>query len=205
MEINKLKQLISEHTGTFQCTIRGDGTRSKQVQFKHLCTPPTINESLPNLGKLKEFYSQFGDLQLYHDQNSDDSAYYIANPNQWDVLEYGFNQWIDSLDEAEQEELLPNWIDAYLVIGEIANSGNYLLMPTKGNQSGHVIEFDHDGFEFTDLGSDITAAVVHLLNPDNVLLTCIASYMTFIDQGSFDQWWIEEMRDNYGNIVKTGF
>jgi hypothetical protein len=205
MDINKLKQLIIQHSETFHCTGRGENSKSKQVQFKHITTPPITCNSLPDIGKLNEFYSIFGDLRLYHDEETGDSAYYIANPDQWETLQMYFNERTDYLDEDERKELLPDWIDTFIVIGEIPNTGNYLLMPTSGDKTGYVIEFDHDGFEFTELGANIAESVANLLNPNSTSLSCIASYMTFIESGSTEQWWIEEMSDSNGNIVKTEF
>jgi hypothetical protein len=110
---------------------------------------------------------------------------------------------VEGLDEEEEEELLPKWIDNFITVGEIPSSGNYLLVPIAGEMAGHVFEFEHDGFEFIDLASNINNFIANSLKPDSRSLTRMASHMTFTEDNEENQWWIEEMRDNHGHVVKT--
>lgn len=203
MELTELKQTVSEHFGVFHCVTRGGASDSKQANFKHSYDPPGSVTAVPDLGKLKEFYSTFGNLTLYHHKESGDAAFFLANPDQWETLQEHFLDWTENLDEEDQEELIPDWVSACVVVGEIPESGNYLLMSTSGDMKGHVFEFEHDGFEFRELGSNISEFVTNMLTPDSEALTNMASHMTFIEGNSIEQWWIEEMRDNKGNTIKT--
>ncbi len=71
---------------------------------------------------------------LYFDEKSGDAALYIARPDQWDSLNSYFSDWLEGLDQDEREELLPEWLDNYLTIGEIPHSGNFILVPTAGEK-----------------------------------------------------------------------
>ena len=42
-----------------------------------------------------------------------------------------------------------------VVIGEVPQSGNYYLYVTKGDNQGKVFQFEHDGFEFIEMGNDL--------------------------------------------------
>ena len=204
MKLNDLEKSVSAHSGIFLCTMRGgDKSVSKEVNFQHVYDPPVSISEVPDIGMLKEFFESFGNLTLYYHKDSEDAAFYIANPEQWDSLLENFLEWIEDLDEEEQEELLPDWIDDCITIGEIPESGNYLLVPTTGELAGHVFEFEHDGFEFIDHSSNINEFVLSMLSPNSKTLTNIASHMTFIESNPMEQWWIEELRDNNGNVVRT--
>jgi len=203
MKIVELKEAVLNHSGDFICSGRGDDEDTKTISFKHKFDPPDLVAEVPDIGKLKDFYSTFGSLTLYHHEASDDAGFYITNPEGWSIIEEEFSGWIEDLDEEEEEELLPDWINDCIVIGEIPHSGNYLLVPLSGEMSGHIFEFEHDGFEFIELASDIYEFVLRALNPDSRSLTNMASHMTLTEPGEDNQWWIEEMRDDHGNVVKT--
>jgi methionine salvage enolase-phosphatase E1 len=119
------------------------------------------------------------------------------------VLNEAFSGWTDDLSEEERAEILPDWIERCLVIGETPHSGNYILMATDGDCAGQVFEFDHDGFEFTEKAGDLVDYVQGLLDPDSAALTEIASHMRFIGKHNGAQWWIVQMSDNRGNRVRT--
>jgi len=204
MRLVELEEAVSKHSGVFQCTGRGgDKSVSKTIKFEHNYESPASFSEVPDIGMLKEFYSTFRSLTLYHHKESEEAAFYIASPEEWGSLLEEFSGWIDDLDEDEEEELLPNWIDNFITIGEIPHSGNYLLVPIVGEVSGHIFEFEHDGFEFIDLATNINEFVKHCLNPDSRSLTRMASHLTFVEDDPMQQWWIEEMRDDHGNVVRT--
>ena len=203
MKIVELEEAVLNHSGVFACSGRGGDADTKTISFKHKFDPPEIDPEVPDTGKLKEFYATFGSLTLYHHEASEDAAFHIANPEGWSMVQEEFSGWIDDLDEEEEEELLPEWINECIAIGEIPYSGNYLLMPLSGEMSGHVFEFEHDGFEFIELASDLHEFIIKALNPDSRSLTKMASHMTFTEAGEDNQWWIEEMRDSHGQVVKT--
>lgn len=203
MKLYNLQKAIDAHSGIFHCIKIHDDTVTKDVKFCHKYEPPVpLNNDIP-IEKLKDFYETFANLLLYHDPLSGDAAFYIASPDQWALLEGYFRPWLEDLDD-EEKEFLPYWIDNCIVIGEIPQSGNYLLMPIAGEKRGFVFEFEHDGFEFIEWASDIETFVYQLLDPDSSTLTKMASHMTFIESEDYtNQWWIAEMQDTRGNIIRT--
>lgn len=200
----ELKNMIDEHKGVFYCRRRSSGgdIRKKRVYFTHIYQPPGKLPNVPDIGDIKQFYNTFGSLTLYFEKKSGDSAYYIARPEEWDGLLECFNDWMEDVVD-EDPEWLPYWIGSCIAIGEIPASGNYLLIPTTGDKKGHVYEFDHDGYEFKEYGYSVEEFIRKALEPDAELLTDMAAHMTFIENNPMDQWWIEEMHDNRGLVVKT--
>lgn len=203
MQLQELKKKIEAHNGIFLCRQIHKEENRKEVVFRHEFESPRNSKEIPNIGKLVDFYETFGDLTLYYDQISGDAAIYIANPIQWDELKVLFSDWLDIVDE-DEEDLFPEWIENYIVIGEVPASGNYFLMPTQGDKAGYIFEFEHDGFEFIETAKDIEEFIFNLLFPDGQSLVNMASHMRFVESGDYEtQWWIVEMKDSFGNVVST--
>ena len=141
------------------------------INFRHVASAPSPVDELPDVGRLRDFYETFGSLLLYHDDQSGDAGKYVATPAQWADLQDHFGGWVEPLDEEERTEILPDWISDCQVIGETPRSGNYILMPTQGQKTGRVFEFDHDGFEFSEVASDLVEYVQQLLDLDARRLT----------------------------------
>jgi len=204
MQLAELKSIVDSHCGTFHCVQRGNDANRKDVKFIHVYAPPNTRDQLISIPRIAEFYETFGELLLYHDPVSKDAAFYISSIDEWASFKEQFTLWLSDLTEEERKELLPDWINSYIVIGEIPRSGNYLLVPTEGEHAGHIFEFEHDGFEFIELASSLEEFVKSALKPNNSQLRAMASHLTFIDGEDYSvQWWISEMEDNQGNVVST--
>ncbi|HPG61926.1 MAG TPA: hypothetical protein PK586_07950 [Casimicrobium sp.] len=204
MRMQQLSGAIEAHTGEFHCEQINKPASTKVVTFHHLTERSALDvHQLPDIGSLRDFYSAFDDVLFYFDEVSGASAKHIVSPACWDELKADFTDWLHTLDEADREKLLPTWIDNCLVVGETPQSGNYVLMPTTGEESGQIFEFDHDGFEFIPAAKNLIEYVEHLLAPDGNQLTEFAAHMRFIEPDSVAQWWVLEMRDNQGRVVKT--
>jgi hypothetical protein len=202
LTLKALEAAIQSHAGEFMCS-QINGKKRRTVAFKHVITPAVEVEGIPKLAKLREFYSVFGSVRFYFDEESGESAKYLAPVEVWEELGESFSAWLEDLDEDERQEILPSWVETCLVIGETPSSGNYVLVPTKGSEKGKVFEFDHDGFEFTEEGADVVEYAQKLLKPDSSTLTSIASHMRFAVGDRKVQWWIEELRSNDGHLAKT--
>ena len=202
MNALQLRDAMLSHRGTFRCSRIQGKDESKVVEFSHSLTPPTEVDHLPEIGKLKDFYAVVGSVEFYLDPRSGDSARYIASPAQWPELHQEFSGWLSHLDESERDEYLPDWIDSCLVLGEEPHSGNYILMPTEGSEAGSIVHFEHDGFEFIRQASDILQYAEALLDLNDSGLAYIATHMRFVEDDYTVQWWIQELRDNRGNIAK---
>lgn len=202
--LEALQSAVSSHSGSFLCVEIHREANTKVVPFRHIGSPPDTTLPLPDVPGLKPFYDTYEHLTMYVDEQSGEAAYYLASPSQWANLDGDFRPWLDDLDEDEAAEYLPTWINDCIVVGEIPRSGNYLLVPSSGADAGKVFEFEHDGLEFIELGESLPQFVAHTLDLDTHRLTAIASHLRFIttdDKGS--QWWIKELRDNRGNVVRT--
>jgi hypothetical protein len=203
MKLVELEVAVRSHTGQLHCERINNADEKKIVEFRHVVTTPVPGHVLPDIGRLTDFYDTFGSVVFYVDEKSGDAAKHIANPDQWTKFSADFNDWLDPLGEDERAEILPEWIESCLVIGEEPRTGNYILMPTTGDVAGHVFLFDHDGYEFTECANDLVNYVERLLAPDDALLLEIATHMRFIEGDPKVQWWIRELRDNRGNVART--
>lgn len=203
MTFDELVGAVAQHKGEFLCEEIHKEKNTKTVQFEHVVTPPTDLEDAPEIGDLREFYSHFGSILFYVDPRSGDAGKYLAPRASWTELHEYFSGWLEGIDGDEADEYLPKWIETALVVGETPHSGNYILIPTEGDEAGHVFEFDHDGFEFTLQASSIREYVEALLAPNSTRLTDIASHMRFAEGDRMVQWWIREMKDNRGHFART--
>lgn len=201
--LQALHSAVSAHSGTFLCVEINREKNTKVVQFRHVGSAPDATFSVPDIQGLRQFYGTYEHLTMYVDEQTGEAAYHLASPSQWSQLDGDFRLWLECLDDEEAAECLPPWIDDCIVVGEIPQSGNYLLIPASGPDAGKVIEFEHDGFEFIELGNSLPDFVARTLDLDARRLTAIASHLRFITPGEDSQWWIQEMKDNRGNVVRT--
>jgi hypothetical protein len=201
--IEFLDAAVRGHTGEFRCRGICDEQLSKVVPFRHLVKPPNNSVDVPDVPGIIDFYRTFESVILYFDEESKDSAFFVAPPSAWEVLEDQFRRWLDGMGEVELSECTPDWIKSCIVAGSIPRSGNYLLVPISGNDSGKVFEFEHDGFEFFERADSLADFVLRSLEPTSQQLSCMASHLRFVSGEDTDQWWITEMRDNRGNVVLT--
>lgn len=202
--LKDLQHAITTHRGTFLCEALGDASLTRTIAFRHEVEPAMAGHELPDIPGLRAFYATFDSVLFYADAGSGDAAILIAAPAQWGELRDGFDGWTEHMDAEEREEYLPEWEASALVIGEEPQTGNYLLMPTTGEEAGRVFLFDHDGFEFIEQAPDLPRYAHSLLDPDDTALRMIASHMRFIEADGGTQWWIRELHDNRGNTARTG-
>lgn len=202
MDFSELKRAILEHTGTFLCTGISNESAQKYVAFRHEVMEPDGVEGVPDVGDLRDFYAVFGGIVFYHDEKSGDAARCLAPVQAWPELHEGFSGWLEGLEEFEREECLPEWVETALVVGEEPNSGNYVLVPTIGEDAGSVYHFEHDGFEFNRHAASLMDYTLKLLDLDGEALAYIATHMRFVESDG-GQWWIKTLRDSRGNIAAT--
>ena len=203
MQLDAVLSAVHAHCGTFLCERISEPELTREVSFRHRVTTPESGVDVPAVGRLDEAYRSFGSVLFYHHEASGDAARYLAPPSEWPRLADELAGWLEMLDDDELDELFPHGRDGFVVIGETPGSGNYILVPTAGSMAGHVIEFDHDGFELSAVAGDMVQYIAAMLAPDAGRLTDFASHMRFIEGSSMEQWWIREMRDNAGNRVTT--
>lgn len=201
--LESLHNAVSAHQGEFSCVQIRQEKNTRIVPFRHAVSPPILTADLPPVPGLQAFYATFGSLTLYLDDQSGEAAYHIAAPSAWPALDEDFRPWLDGLTDEEAAECLPDWIDGCMVVGEVPYSGNYLLVPATGPEAGRVFEFEHDGFEFHELGETLPDFVNRALDLDARRLIAIASHLRFVVGDPGCQWWIRELRDNRGNVVRT--
>ncbi len=194
--------LLRRKNQRFVCTDTGwpePGPDRHVALLRHEVDPALDDQSLAELRKqlgdlpeLIEFYRRYGSARLYCDTIGHASAFFIASPESWPELREGFEGWLEGLDEEEKEELLPNWIADYVVVGEVPNSGNYFLLPLEGPDRGKVFEFEHDGFEFIESAANFAAFVESISTVDAALLNEILGHTRYSDGKSSVQWLCKE-------------
>jgi hypothetical protein len=198
--LESLETLLARRNQRFVCVDAGGPDAVSGIftaSIVHHTEPPLGQVQLDQLGRLfgdipqlTELYGRFGSVRLYVDSTGGDSAYYIATPDEWHGLKKHFEDWLEIVDD--DEDRLPTWLDEYLVIGEVPASGNYYIVPTKGEELGKVFHFDHDGFEFTEVGVDISAFLEHISTVDEALIREIRSHTRYSDGDTEIQWLARE-------------
>ena len=200
MDLCNLKEFLGRENQRFTCTDDPRGKGSSYVaHIEHRVDNPLSGKALEalksdyvHLDQLLDFYSEFGSLRLYCDTNSTSSAFYLARPDQWAQLRQEFMLWVSMLDEDEAEEVLPAWLDSAIVIGEIPESGNYLLMPAGGELAGRIFLFEHDGFEFREEARDLESYLEKITTPGEALFQQIAAHTRYTDRETNIQWLVRD-------------
>ena len=201
----KLRDLLARKNQRFICSAAGSFASEDSCNFTALIThevtdPLTVGQlkeledSIGYHSQLFTLFSNYGSVRLYCDTLSDNSAFYLANPSEWNDLFSEFNLWIEELDDKEKKELLPKWIDSAIVIGEIPNSGNYYLFPIRGIEEGKIFEFEHDGFEFIEVAKDLEAFIESICTVTDSLLSNIRSHTRYSDGKTDIQWLVKNYR-----------
>lgn len=199
-----LDKLLQRKNQRFICTDTGwpkPGPERHVAQITHETTPPLSKEEIdklrvqvPEVPELVDLYSSYGSIRLYCDTvfyapwGRYSSAFYLAHPDEWPNLKECFGDWLSGLSIDEEDELLPSWIEDYVVIGEIPNSGNYFLVPLQGSDSGGVYEFEHDGFEFIKKASTVTEFIAKLCTVTDALISEIRGHTRYFDGKTDTQW-----------------
>lgn len=203
----ELESLLQRKNQRFICKDHGwpkPGPERHIAKIIHETTTPlgdeeiaSLKSQLPEVPELIALYSRYGSIRLYQDTvfyapwGRYSSAFYIAHPDEWPELKDYFSGWLDDLSEEEAEEFLPDWIEDYVVIGEIPNSGNYFLVPLTGSETGSVYEFEHDGFEFIKQGNSISEFIAKLCTVTDELLEQIMGHTCYFDGKTNTQWLVE--------------
>lgn len=199
--LKSLEELLARTNQRFNCVDTGfpePGPGRFTANIVHYAEPPLgvaqleqLKRLFPEIPQLAEFYAHYGSIRLFVDPIGGDSAFFVASPDEWHGLKKLFETWTDLLDE-EEEDMLPDWLDNYLTIGEIPTSGNYVLMPTKGEHTGKVFLFDHDGFEFVERGADLGAFIQRISTVDDALVEEIPGHTRYSDGETDTQWLAKE-------------
>lgn len=202
MKNSKLSELLNRKNQRFICSPAGGETEEHKLFTAHIVhevTPPLTEVQLKQLeehigyhNQLFELFKKYGSVRLYCDTLSDESAYYLATPNEWTGLYDDFHMWVESLKDDERKELLPKWLDSALVIGEAPSSGNFYLLPLKGNEKGKIFEFDHDGFEFVEVGKDLFSFIDKICTVTDDLINNILSHTRYSDGKTKIQWLVKK-------------
>lgn len=194
---DSLQILLSRKNQRFICTHAGrkDDDHIFTAQITHEVTDGLSQEDIDildqQIGHQEQLFfvlSAFGSVRLYCDTLSGGSAFYLAHPSEWKSLENDFRMWLDDIDDDERAELLPDWLDNAVVIGEIPSSGNYFLFPVTGKHLGKVFEFEHDGFEFIEVSADLYSFIDYLCIVTDRLIANIRSHTRYSDGEADTQW-----------------
>ena len=200
--IAKLDALLKRKNQRFVCRDTGwpePGPERHIAYIEHVVQQPApasvlavLLRRLRGVPELAAFYERYGSVRLYCDTVGSDSAFYIADPDEWSSLKAAFGTWLELLSPDEEEDLLPDWMDNYVVIGEVPLSGNYFLVPLSGDLAGHVFEFEHDGFEFIARGEDFDAFLNYVSTVNADLIEDILCHTRYSDGETETQWLAQE-------------
>lgn len=199
--LQSLETLLARRNQRFVCVGTGwpePGQKKFTAEIVHYTEPPLGNVQIeqlkrlfPDIPQLAEFYSHFGRIHLFVDPIGGDAACYLGSPDEWHALRKHFQMWPDSLTE-DESDLLPDWLENSLTIGEIPTTGNYYLMPTRGEHTGKVFLFDHDGFEFNERGGDLGEFLKRISTVDEAFVTELSGHTRYSDGETDTQWLAKE-------------
>ncbi len=202
MRFEELNALLANDSGVFICSKIVEPEIKRTIPVRHKAEPGLNDEQVKQLKSklghvvgLVDFFQSYGNVQLYQDPISGDTAYYVASPEEWGSLRKEFDSWIEDQDP-ENADLLPSWIENCCVVGERPGTGNYFLLSTDQDNNGRVFEFEHDGFNFNQISTEFPSFIDFLVGLDEDRLQTIASSLRFVDHGSpMEQWYISEYKD----------
>jgi len=195
MNLNAIRDFVTREHPRFLC--EADGGQTYVAQLEHRITAPTESDldAIPApQAQLKALYSQFGSLRLYCDTRSTSCAFYLAKPSEWSQLKQEFMGWIKMLGTDDRHQL-PDWIESCITFGEIPETGNYLLLPTEGNDSGKVYLFEHDGFVFQEEARDLASFMDSVTTPNESLFEKIRANTCYSDGETATQWLVAGYED----------
>jgi len=203
VKFDNLAALLKNNSGVFVCLNIEQPKSKTKISVRHQFDPGLSDEQIDQLDSelghvygLVDFFKSYGNLELFQDPISGDTAYYVASPENWKTLKSRFDPWIQGI-ELEEADFLPSWIKNCCVVGERPGTGNYFLLATDGECVGSIFEFEHDGFYFNQISEDFPSFIEYLVNINEDQLSVIASYLRFVDSSSpNNQWYISEYKDN---------
>lgn len=197
----QLQEILRHRNPRFVCEAAGNKPEAGEhiAHIDHEVTPgldanalAELRKQVGDLSHLLAFYERYGSVRLFRDSieqkwTGRESAYYLAPPDEWVELRDQAESWFDDLDEDDQETL-PDWITEYVVVGEIPESGNYFLVPLVGEDRGKVYMFDHDGYLFSECGSNFEEFVNALASVDAEHLDRMGEHTRYSDGVTSYQW-----------------
>ncbi len=198
----KLKELLKRKNQRFICKHNYSPEPSPEeyvVYIEHVIdkklSESELNQlkvSYGNFPEFIEFYKQYGGLHLYTQTDEDETAFHIAHPDEWSVLDYFFKSWFKDLSEQERKEIIPDWLSDYTVVAEVPKSSTYYLLVLDGAKKGQVYEFDHDGYEFYKRGNNFEEFVNGLCDVNKELINDLQYHVRYKDKVSTSQWIVEK-------------
>jgi len=205
MKFKNLEQLVKGKDAVLLCHLADNPSEQVVIPIVHMVEPgldktalKALSAKFPDLPELIELYTQYGELTLFQDIDSDEAVYSIASPEYWDELQSEFERWIEDIEDKERKEYFPAWIDYCQVIGERPGSARYFLIPKQGDSIGQVYEFDHDGLTFHLQSESIIDFIESISNVENKEgMKNIASELRNINFDSKgERWSVSEYKDS---------
>lgn len=189
-----LEELLNKENCQLICS-NEDGTKRRTICLVHDHNEPLesdyiilLDKRYGNVAGLVDFYRTYGDLELYIDESSGDSAFVIAEPKYWDSLKRDFKDWVDISNEDDFTHM-PEWLlTEYIVFGEVPGTSNYFILSLHQDSYGSVFEFEHDGEIFTKRSSSFPEFISQICSMNDELATEVASRMRFIALDTSTNW-----------------
>jgi hypothetical protein len=185
-----LEALLARKNQRFLCVRQNESVTEFGATFitciEHEVRPPLPAEELQEIrskiGDLPDFiafYSRFGGLRLYCERVDGPYEYSacgvcITPPSYWPGVKQDFKRWIEDVSEEHGQDVLPDWLKDYVVIGEFPSTGTYIVVPLVGESRGAVFEFFHDGCTFKQRAAGIAEYLALIATPNSRFLSQIA-------------------------------
>lgn len=202
--LEKLEVLLSTEQQFFICinanTRDFPETQKTEIPLLHETASGLTPEQLSSYldanypSELFDFYSQYGSVRLFCDEQQTASGIYIAHPEEWGELRTELDAWLNELSAQEKTELLPLWLDKALVFAEIPNSSNFFIYVTQGPEAGQIFEFFHDGYEFNPIAKSLEDFISQISDVSEIWINRISSHTRYMDTPSNTQWIPEHYR-----------
>lgn len=200
--IQELRKFVETPNPRFLCRDTGwpePGPERWVASLSHELPGPATEPELKALREggvpedFIEFYSQHNGAVLYRDSIKNHAGFhatgiYLAPVSEWPLLGSYAQEWIDSLDAAERQELVPEWTEDAIVFGEAPNSGNYFILAMSGEKRGRIFYFDHDGFEFEEYAENLPQFFSKVTYRPAEQLHSLGCYVRYTDGVSDTQW-----------------
>ncbi len=176
MGIYKFEEFLSHPAPGFRCSAAGDESKpSFLAKVRHELNLPASPEALAKVAELPEqvakqledFYKRHNGFTLYQDILSEAAGIRLFGIEGWEAAAAAMREWYEDLGEDED----PDCIVDGLVIGEVPESGNYFVMPTRGPQIGKVFYTDHDGWYEGPFAENFDTFLLRLIEEPASLLS----------------------------------
>ena len=190
----KFEKFFGQPDPGFWCSAAGDDSKANFLaRVRHETNPPASPEALAEVAglpeqvseSLKDFYKRRNGFTLYRDTLSEAAGIRLFRIEEWGEAAALMLEAYEHLGEDED----PDHVVDGLVMGEVPQSGNYFVMPTRGAQIGEVFYVNHDGWYEAPFAQDFNGFLLRVIEePARLLSEELGCYTRYSDGKTETQW-----------------